>query len=81
MPPYDRSVVLGPARPREVAHEMQRLIGSVCDVAVVDINDLGGNILGSTLDKTAEKRLVAILKDNPLGQGTESTPMGIIRPA
>ncbi|KJL31624.1 hypothetical protein [Microbacterium azadirachtae] len=31
--------------------------------------------------KGAEKRLVAILKDNPLGQGTESTPMGIIRPA
>jgi hypothetical protein len=81
MPPYDRSVVLGPARPREVAHEMQRLIGGVCDVAVVDINDLGGNILGSTLEKAAEKRLVAILKDNPLGQGTESTPMGIIRPA
>lgn len=81
MPPYDRSVVLGPARPREVAHEMQQLLGGVCDVAVVDINDLGGNILGSTLEKTAEKRLVAILKDNPLGQGTESTPMGIIRPA
>ncbi|MBS1673722.1 MAG: coenzyme F420-0:L-glutamate ligase [Actinobacteria bacterium] len=81
MPPYDRSVVLGPARPREVAHEMQQLIDGVCDVAVVDINDLGGNILGSTLDRTAEKSLVAILKDNPLGQGTQSTPMGIIRPA
>ncbi|GAA4482684.1 coenzyme F420-0:L-glutamate ligase [Microbacterium panaciterrae] len=81
MPPYDRSVVLGPARPREVAHEMQRLLGNVCDVAVVDINDLGGNILGSTLEKAEEKRLVAILKDNPLGQGTESTPMGVIRPA
>ncbi|MGN8025911.1 coenzyme F420-0:L-glutamate ligase [Microbacterium sp. 22242] len=81
MPPYDRSVVLGPARPREVAHEMRQLLGGVCDVAVVDINDLGGNILGSTLDKAGEKRLVAILKDNPLGQGTESTPLGIIRPA
>ncbi|WP_295011088.1 coenzyme F420-0:L-glutamate ligase [uncultured Microbacterium sp.] len=81
MPPYDRSVVLGPARPREVAHEMRDLLQGVCDVAVVDINDLGGNILGSTLDKSDEKRLVAILKDNPLGQGTESTPMGIIRRA
>jgi len=48
---------------------------------VVDINDLGGNILGSTLDKPAEKRLVAILKDNPLGQGHQSTPLGIVRPA
>ena len=48
---------------------------------MVDINDLGGNILGSTLDKAGEKRLVAILKDNPLGQGHQSTPLGIVRPA
>ncbi len=80
MPPYDRSVVLGPDRPQEVAEHARALLGNVCDVAVVDINDLGGNILGSTLDRAAERRLVAILKDNPLGQGTESTPLGIIRP-
>ena len=48
---------------------------------MVDINDLGGNILGSTLDKAGEKRLVAILKDNPLGQGHQSTPLGIVRAA
>ena len=45
----------------------------------MDINDLGGSILGSTLDKAGEMSLVRILKDNPLGQGRESTPMGIIR--
>ncbi len=50
-----------------------------CDVAVVDIDDLGGNILGSTLDKAGEHRLRAILRDNPLGQGHESTPLGIVR--
>jgi len=48
-------------------------------VAVVDINDIGGNILGSTLDKAGERRLVRILGDNPLGQATQSTPMGIVR--
>jgi len=48
---------------------------------VVDINDLGGNILGSTLDRAGEQRLVAILRDNPLGQGHESTPLGIVRAA
>ncbi|WP_221584462.1 coenzyme F420-0:L-glutamate ligase [Microbacterium sp. G2-8] len=79
IPPYNDAVVLGPERPREVAAEMKKLVG--CDVAVVDINDIGGNILGSTLDKTAERTLVKILSDNPLGQGHQSTPMGIIRAA
>ncbi|MFK4837795.1 coenzyme F420-0:L-glutamate ligase [Microbacterium sp. ZW T2_14] len=79
IPPYNKAVVLGPERPREVAQHIKALLGGVPEVAVVDINDLGGNILGSTLDKPAEKRLVAILKDNPLGQGHQSTPLGIVR--
>jgi F420-0:gamma-glutamyl ligase-like protein len=79
IPPYNKAVVLGPERPREVAAHLKKLLGDVCQVAVVDINDLGGNILGSTLDKATEKRLVTILKDNPLGQGHQSTPLGVIR--
>ncbi|WP_295840831.1 coenzyme F420-0:L-glutamate ligase [uncultured Microbacterium sp.] len=79
IPPYNQAVVLGPERPREVAARLKSLLGVDLDVAVVDINDLGGNILGSTMDKAGEKRLVAILKDNPLGQGHESTPLGIVR--
>ncbi|WP_404432959.1 coenzyme F420-0:L-glutamate ligase [Microbacterium lacus] len=81
IPPYNKAVVLGPDRPREVATHLKALLTTSADVAVVDINDLGGNILGSTLDKAGEKRLVAILKDNPLGQGHQSTPLGIVRPA
>lgn len=81
IPPYNKAVVLGPERPREVARHIKELIGGSAEVAVVDINDLGGNILGSTLDKAGEKRLVAILKDNPLGQGHQSTPLGVVRAA
>ena len=81
IPPYNKAVVLGPDRPREVARHLKALVGGQAEVAVVDINDLGGNILGSTVDKATEKRLVAILKDNPLGQGHESTPLGVVRPA
>lgn len=81
IPPYNKAVVLGPDKPREVATHLKALLSTTADVAVVDINDLGGNILGSTLDKAGEKRLVAILKDNPLGQGHQSTPLGIVRPA
>jgi hypothetical protein len=79
IPPYNKAVVLGPERPREVAQRLKSLLGGKAEVAVVDINDIGGNILGSTLDKTGEKRLVAILRDNPLGQGHQSTPLGIVR--
>ncbi|WP_431795667.1 coenzyme F420-0:L-glutamate ligase [Microbacterium enclense] len=81
IPPYNQAVVLGPERPREVAARLKALLGIDLEVAVVDINDLGGNILGSTMDRAGEKRLVAILKDNPLGQGHESTPLGIVRAA
>lgn len=81
IPPYNKAVVLGPKKPREVATHLQTLLGGRIHVAVVDINDLGGNILGSTLEKAGEKRLVAILKDNPLGQGHQSTPLGVIRRA
>ncbi|MBD3941037.1 coenzyme F420-0:L-glutamate ligase [Microbacterium sp. NEAU-LLC] len=79
IPPYNKAVVLGPERPREVAVHLKSLLGGVPEVAVVDINDLGGNILGSTLDKAGEKQLVSILKDNPLGQGHQSTPLGVVR--
>lgn len=79
IPPYNKAVVLGPEKPTEVARHLQHLLGNIADVAVVDINDIGGNILGSTLDKAGEQRLLRILGDNPLGQGHQSTPLGIIR--
>ncbi len=79
LPPYNEAVVLGPKDPDGVAARVKALIGGQAEVAVVDINDLGGNILGSTLDKAGEQRLVKILGDNPLGQGLESTPLGIVR--
>jgi hypothetical protein len=45
----------------------------------VDMNDLGGNIIGSTLDRASTRTMERVLADNPLGQGHQSTPMGIIR--
>ncbi|GAA3021683.1 coenzyme F420-0:L-glutamate ligase [Microbacterium dextranolyticum] len=81
IPPYDRAVVLGPTEPDAVAARLKALLGTPEAVAVVDINDIGGNILGSTLDRAGEQQLVRILSDNPLGQGHQSTPMGVIRRA
>lgn len=81
IPPYNQAVVLGPDKPDEVAARLKALMGGTAEVAVVDINDIGGNILGSTLDTAGEQRLVRILGDNPLGQGHQSTPLGVIRKA
>ena len=48
-------------------------------VAVVDVNDLTGKILGAS-DETLDRELLPrILRDNPLGQSAQQTPMGIIR--
>ena len=78
LPPYNEYVVLGPADPDKVARATAQALGH--PVLITDINDLGGNILGRS-DSTLDPQLyVRILKDNPLGQQSEQTPMGIIRP-
>ncbi len=47
---------------------------------IADVNDLGGNILGRSLDlKGKEKIILEILKDNPAGQGKQQTPIIIVR--
>ncbi|WP_282824335.1 coenzyme F420-0:L-glutamate ligase [Gulosibacter sediminis] len=79
IPPYNESVVLGPKDPMRVARDIKILLGNKVDVLVVDINDIGGNILGTTLEREQNHTFVRILSDNPLGQGHQSTPMGIIR--
>ena len=77
IPPYNQCVVLGPLQPDKVARDIKEKIGY--DVIISDINDLEGQILGVS-SKNLDKKLYArILKDNPLGQDCQQTPMGIIR--
>lgn len=81
IPPYNSHVVLAPDRPNAVARELRRALGRKVNVLIVDMNDLGGNVLGSTLDRASTRLFERVLLDNPLGQGHQSTPMGIIRRA
>lgn len=79
IPPYNHYVVLGPLEPDKVAAQIKERIGF--DVCIVDINDIDGVILGIS-DESMDRILYArILKDNPLGQSGQQTPMGIIRKA
>ena len=79
IPPYDHYVVLTPAEPMGTAKRLAQALGH--PVAIVDINDLGANILGFSEKQPTLDQLAGILGDNPLGQSSESTPMGIIRRA
>ncbi len=77
IPPFNRAVSLAPEDPNGVSESIAKRFN--CKAAVVDINDLGGNILGIYPADLNEELLIEILRDNPLGQGVESTPAGIIR--
>ncbi len=77
IPPYNECVSLAPLNPDDVAKRISEAVGS--DVIITDINDLGGNILGTSSPSINRDLYVKILKDNPLGQSSEQTPMGIIR--
>lgn len=77
LPPYNRCVVPAPKNPDQVCARIGAHFH--CPVAIVDINDLGAEILGA-FPKTLDRRLLArALRDNPLGQSREQTPVGILR--
>lgn len=77
LPPYNKCVVLGPENPDKVAADVAARIGF--KVIIVDINDLAGKILGASEASLDRDLLPKILRDNPLGQSAQQTPMGIIR--
>jgi hypothetical protein len=79
IPPFNRAVSLSPLDPGGVARGLSDRFG--CAAAVVDVNDLGGNVLGAFPDDLDADLVCRILADNPLGQGRAQTPAGIIRPA
>ncbi len=79
IPPYNKCVVLGPKDPDITAKKMADAIGHPC--AIVDVNDLQGRVLGASGSDVDRDLIPRIMKDNPLGQSGQATPMGIIRRA
>lgn len=69
-------VIKGPADPDGVAARIASALG--CAAAVVDVNDIDSAVLGTSRGVDREAVRLA-LKDNPLGQGAEQTPLGILR--
>ena len=76
IPPYNDYVSKGPVQAKKVAENISRKIGF--PVVIVDACDFGVNVLGISqgIDK---KLIIKTLKDNPLGQCSQQTPLGILR--
>ena len=76
LPPFDRTIVLGPEDPDGAAREIAGRAGA--HAVVVDANDLGiAKVLGASarIDRVAVE---AALRRNPHGNGDEQTPIVIL---
>jgi F420-0:gamma-glutamyl ligase-like protein len=77
--PYTSCVILGPKNPDLVAESIKKRTG--VDAAIMDINDIGGSwVIGRTRGVDV-RTLEEIMRDNPMGQGDELTPICIVRGA
>ena len=76
LPPFDHFVVPLPFEPDRVAQAIADRLGIAA--AIVDVNDVGSEVIGSS--RGVDTALVAAcLRDNPLGQAHQQTPLGLIR--
>jgi hypothetical protein len=73
---FRNCVIKAPKDPDGVAQALADALG--CAAAVVDVNDIDSAVLGHSRGIDPEEVRLA-LKDNPLGQGAEQTPVGILR--
>lgn len=79
LPPYDEFATLGPTDPDRAAQRIADAVGT--PVVVIDANDLGVDVLGRSSGAPADAFCAAVFADNPLGQGSQRTPIAIVRPA
>lgn len=78
LPPYNQYVVLAPAEPERIVARIEEQLGISC--AIVDVNDIGREVIAlSPHAVLSEGTIAEVLRDNPLGQGSQQTPMGLIR--
>ena len=78
IPPYNTHAKLGPSRPDLAARELAAALGPGIEVVIVDANDLGVAIMGHT-PGVDPQRIRRLLRDNPMGQGHEQTPVILLR--
>jgi F420-0:gamma-glutamyl ligase len=76
LPPFERTIVLGPRDPDGVAERVAAAAGA--GAAVVDVNDLGVvKVLGASCG-VARERVRDALRSNPHGNADEQTPLVVL---
>ena len=75
--PYDKSIVMGPINTKLFCDKLSKQLE--VEVAVVDVNDLGGVKILASSNKSVNNILKEILKINPAGNSDEKTPIVLIR--
>jgi hypothetical protein len=75
--PYDKSIVMGPIMTKLFCDKLSKQLE--VEVAVVDVNDIGGVKILASSNKSVNNILKDILKVNPAGNSDEKTPIVLIR--
>jgi hypothetical protein len=77
LPPFDKHVVMGPARGDQLCASIKAATGY--EVAIVDANDLGKVDVLHLSDPARHEAVVEALKPNPQGNADEMTPVVLIK--
>lgn len=77
LPPYNHYAKLAPKDPDAVAKKLEAYTG--CPVVVMDANDIGREVLGTSNKNIDIQLCKAVFADNPLGQKSQQTPIAIVR--
>lgn len=75
--PYTHYAKLPPLDPKGVTRHIKERFGY--ETAIVDANYLGAFSMGESSGAIKEKFIQEVLRDNPLGQADEMTPICIVR--
>ena len=75
--PYDKTIVLGPNNPKLFCEKVSKALH--IDIAVADVNDLGGVKILASSNKSINQLLKIALKNNPSGNADQKTPIVLIR--
>lgn len=63
---------------RDLCHELAACRGH--GVVIADINDFGGSIRARSRTAPSEQKLMSLLRDNPMGQRDQQTPLAVLTP-
>lgn len=77
LPPFDSYIVLGPKKPKDITDKIYKKTGITTIIA--DINDMKCVDILALSGKITENQIMEILRDNPLGNDDQQTPIVVLK--